>query len=237
MKAFVYTKKGLVLDMKSKNENLDKITVQDIVDGVTGMILKGEFLAGSRIREAELCERFGVSRTPVREALRLLQNKGMVEYIPRCGVQVVEITKEEMNDLTQVRIVLEALVGRQAAEKITDEQVEELRQINEKFCMTDGIEAGQLDREFHTRIAEISGNKTAMRFLNDMKSRQVTASPRMRMRAERVKVSYQEHDAIIRALASHDAEMADLQTTFHFKMSRKTQMEKMEAGVNINKEK
>lgn len=208
-----------------------RVSVSDIEAGILEMIRNGELQPGTPLREVEMCERFGVSRTPVREALRLLQNKGFVEYVPNCGVQVAEITEEELNNITSIRLVLETLVSRQAAEKITDEQIRELQQLNNDFLESSETKAAQLDYRFHSRIGQISGNKMAVRFLSDLNDRYSAFGPEMRMRTERIKVSYHEHDAIIRALASHDSEMAAMQATFHFQMSRKTQLEKLDAYI------
>lgn len=97
------------------------------------MIRKGVFCPGKPIREVELCRRFNVSRTPVREALRLLQNNGVVEYIPRCGVQVVDLSEQDLIYITDTRTALEVLGAREAALRITPEQVEDLRKINRSF--------------------------------------------------------------------------------------------------------
>ena len=103
-----------------------KMTVQEIVDGIIELIRNRVYLPGTPIREVELCQHFGVSRTPVREALRLLQNSNVVEYIPRCGVQVADMDQETLAHITKTRAVLEVLSTRQAAERITREELDEL---------------------------------------------------------------------------------------------------------------
>ena len=81
---------------KLSTEVSKKMTVQELVDGIVELIHKGTYLPGAPVREVELCKLFGVSRTPVREALRLLQNSGVVEYIPQ------RITQEEVEELYRI---------------------------------------------------------------------------------------------------------------------------------------
>lgn len=211
-----------------REEQTAKITVQDIVDGVTEMIKTGEFRPGAPLREAELCGKFGVSRTPVREALRVLQNSGVVEYIPRCGVQVVEFTMKDLNHATDLRTVVEALSARKAAANATEENIRKLREINRRFLETeDGHKRGRIDYEFHEYIAEMSGNPLILTCLSDIHMRQALVQWRIPFRPERVKYSFQEHENIIRALEERDADLAALVTEVHFHNSQKSLQKKM----------
>ena len=90
-------------------------------------ILKGELKPGERLMEIALAERLGVSRTPVREAMRKLELEGLVVMIPRRGAQVANITEKDLNDVLEVRIALENLSIENACMRMTEEQLEELR--------------------------------------------------------------------------------------------------------------
>ena len=211
-----------------REKQTTKITVQDIVDGVTEMIKTGEFQPGAPIREVELCGKFGVSRTPVREALRVLQNRGIVEYIPRCGVQAVELTMEDLNHATDLRTVVEALSARKAAANAAEDDIRKLREINRIFLETeDPHERGRIDYEFHEYIAEMSGNPLIHTCLRDIYMRQSLLQWRIPFRPERVKFSFQEHENIIRAMEKKDEELAELQTKVHFHNSQKSLQKKM----------
>lgn len=206
-----------------------KMTVQEIVDGIVELIHNGTYLPGTPVREVELCKLFGVSRTPVREALRLLQNNGVVEYIPRCGVQVVDMNRETLQNITETRTVLEIISTRRAAQRITQAEVEELEQINEQLQVaTDRNESAHLDTLFHRRIAEISGNPCVMQFLENLMIRQAIVPATFELRSQRKQASYLEHKAIIQALALHDPELAAKQADIHFHMSQVSLQSKLE---------
>ena len=213
----------------------EKITVQDIVEDVVKRIQDKQFSPGRPIREAELCELYGVSRTPIREALRLLQNIGVVVYIPRCGVQVVDITTEDLDYITSTRTVLEALCAGEAALKITAEEIEELRGINRQLESAAPEELSTLDIAFHSRIAGISGNRYAAEFLRGLILRLAISRSRIPMRAERVPYSCAEHEALIRALEMHDPVLAEKQAEIHFRISQKMLETKHEAYMKEHK--
>ena len=93
-------------------------------------ILRGELKPGERLMEIALSQRLGVSRTPVREAIRMLEQEGLVIMIPRKGAEVAEITEKNMQDVLEVRKALEELSVQLACERITPEQVEDFLKEN-----------------------------------------------------------------------------------------------------------
>lgn len=206
-----------------------KWTVQDIVDRIVALIQDGTYLPGTPIREAELCSLFGVSRTPVREALRLLQNSGVVEYIPRCGVQVADMNRQTLDNITETRTVLEVLSTRQATQRITLEEIEELRQINEQFRTASHLRSSQLDNLFHKRIAEISGNACIVQFLDNLLMRQAIVPAVFEERPQRRQYSYAEHNGILQAMELQDPELAAKQADIHFHMSQASLQSKLDA--------
>ena len=96
-------------------------------------ILKGELKPGERLMEIALAERLGVSRTPVREAMRKLELEGLVVMIPRRGAQVANITEKDLNDVLEVRIALENLSIENACARMTEEQLAELKKAGRYF--------------------------------------------------------------------------------------------------------
>ena len=88
-------------------------------------ILRGELKPGERLMEIALSQRLGVSRTPVREAIRMLEQEGLVIMIPRKGAQVAEISEKDLKDVLEVRLGLEELAVRIACQRITEEELEE----------------------------------------------------------------------------------------------------------------
>ena len=99
-------------------------------------ILRGELKPGERLMEIHLAQKLGVSRTPVREAIRKLELEGLVLMIPRKGAIVAEITVQDLEDVLEVRMALEELAVKIACKRITEEQLEEIKRRSAEFCKT-----------------------------------------------------------------------------------------------------
>ena len=99
-------------------------------------ILRGELKPGERLMEIQLANKLGVSRTPIREAIRKLELEGLVLMIPRKGAEVAEITEKSLKDVLEVRRALEELAVEIACEKMTAEQIEELKAAAKEFEVT-----------------------------------------------------------------------------------------------------
>lgn len=102
---------------------------ESVVDGVRRLILSGQYASGDRLGEVELAATLGVSRTPIREALRLLAAEGLVEVTPNKGARVVAWSPAELEEIFALRAQVEGLAARRAAERITTEALDELEQI------------------------------------------------------------------------------------------------------------
>ncbi|HEY1328241.1 MAG TPA: phosphonate utilization associated transcriptional regulator [Casimicrobiaceae bacterium] len=126
------------------------------------MILAGHLLAGSKLTEASMAERLGVSRGPVREAFRALEGSGLVRLEKNRGVYVRQISIKEADEIYELRAVLDEFVGRRLAQSATQAQVRELRQLLERMEKAaarndvDSYLAANL--EFHDRLVELTGN-------------------------------------------------------------------------------
>src|SRR5262245_9300545 len=128
-------------------------------------IVRGVYPAASRITEQEVAAVAGVSRTPVREALRKLHAEGLLEFVPHQGAIVSEFTDEDREDVFELRAMLESYGAARAARRMTAEGIAELRQLaedqyHETLRKTDGYleRVGQLNSQFHRRIHEIAGS-------------------------------------------------------------------------------
>ena len=119
-------------------------------------ILRGELQPGKRLMEIQLAQRLGVSRTPVREAIRKLELEGLVLMIPRRGAEVAEITRQDLEDVLEVRAALEELAVKDACEHITDEQLQDLKKAANEFKRslegTDLVACAEADIHFHEII-------------------------------------------------------------------------------------
>jgi DNA-binding GntR family transcriptional regulator len=128
------------------------------------MIIEGELRPGSRIAELRLCARFGVSRTPLREAFKVLSAEGLVRLLPNKGATVVRVTPQDVEQAIPILGVLEALAGELACARIDKESLGRIRsthrQMVEHFSRGERRPYAELDRALHNAIVEAAGNKT-----------------------------------------------------------------------------
>ena len=172
-------------------------------------ILKGELKPGERLMEIQLANKLGVSRTPVREAIRKLELEGLVLMIPRKGAEVAEITRQDMEDVLEVRTALEELAVKDACDHITDAQLSELKKASNEFkkALLEGkdlVTCADADMHFHDVILSATNNRRLIQMLNNL-SEQMYRYRMEYLKDERThKTLIEEHDAIRRALKKHD---------------------------------
>jgi DNA-binding GntR family transcriptional regulator len=128
-------------------------------------ITKGSLQPGDLLRERELADVYGVSKTPVREALSLLEQDDLVRAIPRAGYMVTQLTLRDLQEVYQLRVTLEAMAARLAAENITDEQLQELEELR---ATSDPDEARLFNRRFHSLVARASGNSRLAKMVEQL---------------------------------------------------------------------
>lgn len=179
-------------------------------------IFSGEFPAGARLRERQLCAELEVSRTPVREALRRLEAEGLVQIEPRRGGVVRGIDVDEAAEIFALGTVIESFAARTAAEKATPAALEELRGLLAEMTevLGDGGEACRprymkLDNAFHRCIAEMCQSRRLVAAL-----RQVVGVPALtrvirRYSADQLRQSYEQHCSLVDAIAAGDADLAE----------------------------
>lgn len=144
-----------------------------IFNSLREAIIIGELRPGERLMEVQLAEKMGVSRTPVREAIRKLELEGLVDMIPRKGAHVAELSVKDIMDVLEVRASLDGLATALAAERITDDELKELKFINGQFSSY--IEKENLngsikkDAEFHDIIYRASRNDKLQAILNNLR--------------------------------------------------------------------
>ena len=157
-------------------------------------ILTGELKPGERLMEIHLANKLGVSRTPIREAIRKLELEGLVTMIPRRGAEVAQITEKSMNDVLEVRRAVDALCVELACERISDEELERLRVACDEFAeqvkIKDVKKIAQADVALHNIIVEATGNQRLISLVN-------TLSEQMyRYRFEYIK-DFTQHESLI----------------------------------------
>lgn len=171
-------------------------------------ILHGELKPGERLMEVALAEKLGVSRTPVREAIRMLEQEGLAVLLPRRGAHVASIDNKQLEDMLEARRTLEAFTVNAACGRVTRVQLEELRQYNIKFREAvksgDTVAMADADFIFHEGIAKAAGNLRIMEMLQHLREQL------FRYQFEYLKNSadhrhlVEEHEAICRAFEDGD---------------------------------
>ena len=184
-------------------------------------ILRGELKPGERLMEIGLANRLGVSRTPIREAIRKLENEGLVVMVPRKGAHVAEITRQELNDVLEVRRSLEVLAITKACESMTEKDILALKAAEEAFAAqvarrdADITTLGEADEHFHDVIYQGTRNRRLVQMLNNLREQMY------RFRVEYLKDTdirqrlVREHDTIVKALEMRDREEAVRVTILH----------------------
>ena len=134
----------------------------ELVDLLHDMLVSGELNPGDKINEQALCARFGVSRTPLREALKVLASSGLVVLLPNRGASVARITPEEIDQLFPIMGALEALAGELACARITDAEVERIRELHDEmvhhFDRQEAAPYLKLNRAIHDAIFAAAHN-------------------------------------------------------------------------------
>lgn len=195
-------------------------------------ILKGELKPGERLMEIQLANKLGVSRTPVREAIRKLELEGLVLMIPRKGAEVAEITRQDMEDVLEVRTALEELAVKDACDHITDAQLSELKKASNEFKKAlleskDLVTCADADMHFHDVILSATNNRRLIQMLNNL-SEQMYRYRMEYLKDERThKTLIEEHDAIRRALKKHDKVKAGAAIRVHIDNQKRSILESL----------
>ncbi len=141
-------------------------------------ILKRELKPGERITEIDLANRFGISRTPIREAFRRLESEGFLTIFPRKGATVTEINEKNVIEFYQIKGALEALAGKLAVANITSEDIKEMERLNDKlkeisFSDEDTAfdEFNKIHNSFHEKFISLSGNTLLIEILRNLVKR------------------------------------------------------------------
>ena len=173
-------------------------------------ILKGELAPGERLMEIQLAEKLGVSRTPIREAIRKLELEGLVLMIPRKGAEVAKISEKSLRDVLEVRRSLEELAIELACQRMTDEEIDQLEQRQNAFKNAihkgNAMNIAETDEAFHDVIYLGTGNDKLVQILNNLREQMY------RYRLEYLKDTHShekldgEHQAIFENIRNGDKE-------------------------------
>ncbi|MGI5228332.1 GntR family transcriptional regulator [Actinoallomurus sp. CA-142502] len=188
------------------------------------LILQGELMPGERLVEDRLAARLGVSRNPVREAIRVLAAEGFVEVTPRRGAAVARLSPDEAEELFDVRVALEGLSARLSARKVTPETADRLRAVldSARLAVDEGRlgDVADLNTAFHAAVADLAGNAYLSLVVGPLLRRaqwlfQQTAK-------HRAPHSWTEHLSLYEAIAAGDERAAEARAIAHVEAARRS---------------
>ena len=188
------------------------------------LIMTGQIKPGTRMMEIDLAESMGVSRTPVREAIRQLEKDNLVTIEPRRGAYVSDISAVDLEDMLIVREPLEGLATYLATQRITDEQIEVIKNMNDEYEAAlrdkDKEKMIQSDTHFHNLITQASGNEYLINILLDLQEQVLRFRYIYFKSMKRAEEVVNEHRNILDALEKRDAEAARTYSKEHIKKLR-----------------
>jgi phosphonate utilization transcriptional regulator len=191
-----------------RSMTLSGLVQEEILRGIKS----GELTVGARLNESELSLRLGVSRSPLREAFRALEEAGLVRLEKNRGVFIRDLSDEEAAELYDLRAGLDEMVGRRLAPRITDDQLSALDEMLTELETTsarDGVNRYfELNVAFHDRLVEMTGNATLLGVYRQVVNRMHLLRRRGFSLVGSSSASHTEHRAILDALATRDADVA-----------------------------
>lgn len=202
-----------------------------VFENIRQAIVKGIFAPGERLMEIQLADDLGVSRTPVREAIRKLELEGFVVMIPRRGTYVANLSIKDINDVYEIRISLDVLAAGLAAERIEPEELEELNrlllEISEAARTGPMDKIVRLDTAFHDVLYKASRNDRLRNIINNLRE-QITGIRGTSMRYPgRLADTLEEHRALVDSIAARDSERAQAAARIHLENAEHTLLKAM----------
>jgi DNA-binding GntR family transcriptional regulator len=200
-----------------------------VFETLRGAIIDGTLKPGERLMEVQLAEDMGVSRTPVREAIRKLELEGLVLMIPRKGAYVSGISSKDIADVFEVRAALESLAAGLAAERITEQELEDLNRFMVE--VTINAEIGDLekviksDTDFHDQIYRASRNSRLVQIINNLRDRIQRFRSASLAHPGRIKETLEEHKKLLEAISERNISVARALAQEHIENAESIMME------------
>ena len=191
---------------------------QDVAEQLRQRIFRRELEPGSWIDELKLAQQYGISRTPLREALKVLAAEGLVTMKVRRGAYVTEVSETDLHDVYHLLSLLESDAAGVAARCVTDEQVQELQHLHQEMeaAAADTERFLALNERFHMRVLEIAGNRWRNQMVADLRKVMKLNRRNSLLKSGRVQAAIREHRAVMRAIARRDAGAAVEKMRTHF---------------------
>jgi len=222
-----------------KLDNFEKLDIENykplreiVFEYLRQSIVEGKLEPGKRLMEIQMAEQLGVSRTPVREAIRKLELEGLVVMVPRKGAYIADVSIKDVLEVLEVRMVLEGLAASLAAERMSDDEIKELACICNEFksCYENDDIEGMIEKDvdFHDCIFNSTGNHKLNQISQGLREQIYRFRVRYISRYNKAKELVDEHQAIFNAIQSRDSESAYKYGTQHIESLTDHMMEQLE---------
>ncbi len=203
---------------------------EEIANNLREMMMSGELMEGDRIKESELCDMMGISKTPLREALRVLSTERLIRLIPNRGSYVTTPTFEEIKEMFDVMSVLEGVCARTAAEKMRDQDFSKLEKLHQKleksFKRKDQKEYIHQNNLYHAFVQKLAGNKTMNQSVNGLRQKILLYRFQTLNLPGRFEQSIEEHRRLLAAFRDKNSKKAEILMKSHLK-NQSDAMEKL----------
>jgi DNA-binding GntR family transcriptional regulator len=194
---------------------------EEIANNLRELIMSGELQEGDKIKEDALCNSMGISKTPLREALRVLSVEGLIKLVPNRGSFVSTPTFEEIREMFDVMSVLEGICARAAAEKMSAKDLTTLEKLHNKleknFKRKAQREYIRINNQYHAFVQELAGNRTLNQIINGLRQKILLYRYQSLNLPERFEQSIQEHRELIEAFRKKDSKKAETLMRRHLK--------------------
>jgi len=188
---------------------LQRNLYREVADRIGELIEHGELAPGERISEKQLCERFGVSRTPLREALKVLATEGLIELLPNRGARVVRLTFKKVKDTYDLMAALEGLSGELACQHISDAEIQAVRKLHdtmlEHYHQRDLASYFIVNQQIHESILAASRNEVLQEMYSNLSQRVKRVRYSKKMTQKFWRQAVQDHENMIEALEARDS--------------------------------
>ena len=202
----------------------DRVHGQDAYQRLIGEIRDGGLKPGDRLTETELAARLGISRTPVREAIRQLEADGLVSHQPRVGATVRKLDYSEITELYQMRTVLEGTAARFAARAASEIELDELEAINAEMQNAETNTLYTLNRQFHRALLNAAKNRFLLRAVDSLQKTLLILGRSTLEEGNRAEEAAREHAEILVALRNHDAVAAEAAMRHHIEVAHSVRL-------------
>jgi DNA-binding GntR family transcriptional regulator len=205
---------------------------QDAYLRIVAEIRSGKLTPGDRLTETDLAVRLGISRTPVREAIRLLETDGLVTHTPRIGATIRTLDHAEISELYEMRTVLEGTTARFAARAASEVELAELSAIKQAMAKeTDTEELYRLNQQFHRALLDAARNRFLVKAVGAIHKSLLILGPSTMAEDDRASSAHEEHSRVLAALKARDPDAAEAAMRAHIEAAHRARLRQIRRTV------